>query len=178
VESHDSQQRHRDKEKKFDESSPPLCLRGESSFFRFSPALPLLALVALLPLISCKLIDQTTFAPSPAKNPQLLPTQPPPAPARPIDQRVALLTIDQGTSPQQARPLLAYAVGQARSRDPNVQFDVVAVIPAAGDFDPARAEAGAIMTAIVADGVRPDRVHLRAAIDPSLTRRQTRVYVR
>ncbi len=137
---------------------------------------PLLVLALLFSLSACKLIDQTTFAPSPSKNPQLLPTPAPPAP--PIDKRVALLTIDQGTSAQQTRPLLAYAIGQARAHDPNVQFDVVAVIPAAGDFDAARAEAGAIMQEIVAAGIRPDHVHLRAAVDPAIGRRQTRVYVR
>ncbi|HEX5325941.1 MAG TPA: hypothetical protein VFW75_04670 [Acetobacteraceae bacterium] len=130
-------------------------------------------------LSGCKLIDQTTFAPSPSHNPAVLP-----APPR-VDRRTALITIDQGTDVQAYRSLLRYAVEQARSRDPNVQFDVVVVVPGIGDaaaqasaLAAAQPEASVVMQEIGRDGVTPTQVHLRAAVDTTAVRRQIRVYVR
>lgn len=141
------------------------------------PCFSLLLIGALVSLSSCKLIDQTTFAPSASTNPSLLPKTSSRAPL-PIDKRTALLVIDPATSPQQYEPFLRYAIDQARIRDPAVQFDVVAAIPNPAGFDQGRADATAVMQAIVADGIPPDRVHLRAGVDPALSQRQTRVYVR
>ena len=137
------------------------------------------ALLATALLCGCKLIDQNTFAPSPATNPALLP-----APLR-IDKRLPLLTIDQGTPVAQYQQLLHYAVQQAEQRDPKVAFDVLIVLPANGtaasqtnEVAQSRPEATVVMQQIITAGVPPDRVHLRAGLDSTVTRRQLRVYVR
>ncbi len=135
--------------------------------------------LALLALPGCRLIDQTTFAPSPSKNPALLPVAPP------IDKRAALLTIDEGSPVLAYRDLLRFAVQQASRRDPNVQFDVLAVVPGTGDAAAQAAavgttqkEAVVVMQEIGRDGVSPERIHLRAGVAASITRPQIRVYVR
>jgi hypothetical protein len=139
----------------------------------------------LLPLFitaGCKLIDQTTFAPSPSQNPALLPAPPPPPP---IDKRAPLITINQGTPIPAYRDLLRVAIEQARRRDPNVRFDVTVVVP--NSSDPAaqaaavastQKEAVALMQQIGLDGVAPTNISLRAGVDASATQRQIRVYVR
>ncbi|MGH3277072.1 MAG: hypothetical protein ACRDNZ_22435 [Streptosporangiaceae bacterium] len=144
-----------------------------------APRLLAPALLATSLLFGCKLIDQNTFAPSPSTNPALLPTPPT------IDKRLPLLTIDHGTPVAQYQGLLHYAVEQAEHRDPSVAFDVLIVLPAAGTAESqasqvteSRTEATAVMQQIIAAGVPPDRVHLRAGLDHNVTRRQLRVYVR
>jgi hypothetical protein len=132
---------------------------------------------ALFTLASCKLIDQTTFAPSSSAKPSLLP-KPSSPPGLPIDKRTALLVINPGTPPRQYEPFLRYAVSQARAHDPNVQFDVVAAIPNPAAFDQGTADAAVVMRAIIAAGIPSTRVHLRAGVDPALSQRQTRLYVR
>ena len=139
--------------------------------------------VPLLGLAGCKLIDQTTFAPSPSTNPVLTH----PAPASPaaqtrVDTRTPLLVIDQGTPVSAYGALLRGAAAAARRRDPNVQFDVTIVVPAQGDavasVSAAQPEAAAAMQEIAAAGIPASSLHLRAATDANLTHRQIRVYVR
>jgi hypothetical protein len=133
-------------------------------------------------LAGCKLIDQTTFAPSPSQNPALLPASPPPPP---LDPRAPLLTVAPGTPLADYRNLLRAALQQARSRDPNVQFDVTIALPGAADsaaqtaaFNQTQPEALAMMQEISRDGVAPGRIHLRAGAAAEITQPQIRVYVR
>ena len=145
--------------------------RGARSFLALA--------LTLLVLGGCKLIDQTTFAPSPSKSPSLLPA------TRGLDTRAPLLTVSQGTPIPAYRDLLRFAVQQARARDPNVQFDVLVAVP--GGIDPAaqatavgttQKEAVALMEEIGRDGVPPTQIHLRAGADTTITQSQIRVYVR
>ena len=141
---------------------------------------PLLA--TLLLLSGCKLIDQTTFAPSPSRNPSLLP---PGAPASPpvarVDTRTPLVVIDQNTPVSAYDSVIKAAVQAAEARDPGVNFDVTVVVPAQGN--PAAAltreqtQAAAVMQAVSNAGIPDDRVHLRAAADPNLRASQLRLYV-
>jgi hypothetical protein len=134
-------------------------------------------------LAGCKLIDQTTFAPSPSKNPALLPA---PAPAvGKIDPRTPLLSIDAGTPVPQYGQVLRYAVGLAKRRDPNVRFDVLVAVPDTGDaaaqtaaVTNAQGQAVALMREIGDDGVPVSHIDLRAGVDPHVTQSQIRVYVR
>ncbi len=138
--------------------------------------------VLVLCLAGCKLIDQTTFAPSPSKNPALLPSE---TKVGKIDPRTPLLSIDAGTPVPAYGNVLRYAVGQAIDRDPNVRFDVLVAVPDTGD---AAAQAAAVanvqgqaltlMREIGGDGVAADRMDLRAGVDPHITQPQIRVYVR
>ena len=137
------------------------------------------AAVLTICLAGCKLIDQTTFAPSPSKNPALLPTTPK------IDTRTPLLSIDAGTPVSAYGDVLRYAVGQAVRRDPNVRFDVLVVVPGTGDAAAqtaavanAQGQAVALMHEIGSDGVAADRIDLRAGVDPHVNLSQIRVYVR
>jgi hypothetical protein len=140
---------------------------------------PSIALL-IIGLSGCKLIDQTTFAPSPSKNPVL--ASPAPSAAPVVDTRVPLITINQGTPVSSYRNVLRSVVSAARARDPNVQFDITMVVPAAGASLTAvtatRPEAAALMQEMAADGIPDSNIHLRAATDAHLTQRQIRVYVR
>ena len=75
------------------------------------------------------MVDQTTFAPDPE----------PPAPAQvattaQADRRVPLLTVRFDVPNPAYGDLLRYAVQTAEARDPNVQYDVVTVVPFCWDF--------------------------------------------
>jgi hypothetical protein len=136
------------------------------------------ALLALLALAGCKLVDQTTFAPAPA-------TAPPAAPARAVVSRAPLLTIGPGTPVSAYRSLLAFAVHAAEERDRNVRFDVTAVAPAnlpperqSEEVTAATAEATQVMQAITHAGVPPGRILLHAMLDPTAAHREVLVYVR
>jgi hypothetical protein len=138
--------------------------------------------VLMLCLAGCKLIDQTTFAPSPSKNPALLPATPE---VGKIDPRTPLLSVDAGTPVPAYGSVLRYAVAQAVARDPNVRFDVLVVVPDAGDaaaqaaaVAKAQNDATALMREIGSDGVAASRIDLRAGIDPHVGQSQIRVYVR
>lgn len=143
---------------------------------------PFIALL-IIGLSGCKLIDQTTFAPSPSKNPVVGSPASAAAPVQArVDTRVPLITINQGTPVSSYRHVLRSVVSAARARDPNVQFDITMVVPAQGDALTAvtatRPEAAALMQEMTADGISDSNIHLRAATDARLTQRQIRVYVR
>lgn len=140
--------------------------------------MPLLLVLGFV-LAGCKLIDQTTFAPSPSRNPTLLPTPPR------LDRRVALLSIDEGTPIASYRDLLHFAVQQARARDPRVQFDVTIAIPSGADpaaeaksIAAGQPDAAVVMQQIAQAGISPADIRLRAGVDGAITRPQIRVYVR
>ncbi len=142
-----------------------------------------LILSALMALSACKLIDQNTFAPSP-EVPVKPPAPPAPAPVV-VDKRIPLMTIDFTTPNPHYKDLLAYAVKQAEQRRPDVAFDVVSVVPAAGDAvaqeiaaSHGSDEATQVMQAMIALGVPDTRIHLGARTQPGLAQRQVLVYVR
>lgn len=135
--------------------------------------------LAGLTLAGCKLIDQTTFAPSPEANAA------PPTVAPKLDPRTPLVTIGFDSPDPEYQDLLRYAVHAADARDPTVQYDVVTVVPAIGSAmeqvlaaGKVSGDATAVMQAMIADGVSADRIHLGARSDPNVTGHQVRVYVR
>ncbi len=139
--------------------------------------------LSLLLLSGCKLIDQTTFAPSPSRNPALLPQSGPSAslPVARVDTRTPLAVIDQNTPVSAYESVLRAAVQAARARDPGVNFDVTIVVPAQGNpaaaLTQSQPQAAEVMHAVIAAGIPDDHVHLRAAPDPALHAAQIRVYV-
>ncbi|MGH7041244.1 MAG: hypothetical protein ACREFY_03825 [Acetobacteraceae bacterium] len=137
------------------------------------------ALLALLALGGCKLIDQTTFAPAPAAAPPQRTT------AMKPDARTPLLIIGPDTPVSGYRTLLGFAVHAAEQRDRTVRFDVTAVAAAglppireAAETAAAEAEATRVMRAMAEAGVPADRILLRAVLDPATSRHEVRVYVR
>jgi len=132
-------------------------------------------LLAMSLLAGCKLIDQNTFAPAPEAKPV---AAAPAVAAVPYDARRPLVTIDYAIPNPQYRELLHYAVRAAEARDRRVQYDVVAELPDLSAVEQGQQEAGAVMRAIMADGVPPDRIHLGLHEQPGLAARQVRVYVR
>ncbi len=134
------------------------------------------ALCAVL-LAGCTLVDQRSFNPQaglPAKPPQ------PPGPAA----IVPLVTIDLAKANPDYAASLRQAVADAVRRKPNVQFDIVSVVPATGT--PAQqvaaatgitGDARAIARAINADGVDDGNIHLSARSDSGVTARQVQVFV-
>jgi hypothetical protein len=138
---------------------------------------------ALLALGGCKLLDQTTFAPSPEAP--VKHEAPPGAPVASFDKRVPLLSIGFGTPNPNYQDLLSYAVQQAESRRPDVAFDVVSVVPGTADSVPealaaARGgdDAAQVMNELIAMGVSDTRIHLAIRTLPGLQERQVRVYIR
>ena len=129
-------------------------------------------------LAGCTLIDQRTF------NPQAgVPAKPPAAPGPPAI--VPLVTINLAKAIPDYAASLHQSVANALARKPDVQFDVVSVVPAAGT--PAEqvaaatgitADARAIARAINADGVDDGNIHLSARSDAGVTAREVQVFVR
>ena len=124
----------------------------------------------------CRIVDQTTFAPEPE----------PPLPAQIAasaqkEGRVPLLTIGYETPNPSYEDLLRYAIQASQRRDPNLEYDVVSVIPAnatAAVANQGRRDAADVMRAIMMLGVPDTRIHLGARTDPAVAVRQVRVYVR
>jgi ABC-type glycerol-3-phosphate transport system substrate-binding protein len=139
-------------------------------------------LTALAALSACKLVDQTTFAPSPEAAPKPVATA---VPVSPPDKRTPLVAIGFGTPNPDYHDLLAYAVQQAEERRPDVAFDVVSAVPATGDtvaqsLAASRGgdDAAQVMQAMMALGVPDTRIHLGARTEAGLSERQVRVYIR
>ena len=122
------------------------------------------------------MVDQRTFAPAPEAKAAPA-TAPAPAPVK-LDTRTPLASIDFSGPPPEYQELLGYAVRAAETRDRDVQYDVVAMVPKPGDLAQGQQEASDVMRAIMRDGVPAARIHLGLRADPALSRREVRVYVR
>jgi len=133
----------------------------------------LLILLSALP--GCTLVDQNTVNPAAGAVPVIPPA--PIAAAAPAVQPgpPPLLTLQPG---QPAQDAVRRAVAAARSRKPDVIFDVVAIVPNDDQTAVSSAEAGSVARAITAQGVPPGRVHLFARPEAGLAGREVRVYVR
>jgi hypothetical protein len=130
--------------------------------------------IALLCVTGCALIDQTTFAPAPEAK-----AQPPAAPsAAAIDPRTPLVMIDYSIGAPNYDELLQDAVLAARSRYPDVQFDVVSVMQDTSDVQTGQDRAFGVMRAIMRDRVPADRIHLGLRTDPTAKAGRVLVYVR
>jgi len=121
-------------------------------------------------LTGCKLVDQTTFAPSPEAKTAVV--EPPK-----VDPRTPLLTIGYATPNPAYQDVLRYAVREAESRAPGVQYDVIAMLPDGGDAASGQKSAVEVMRAIVALGVAPSRIHLGLRGAAAGGTREVRVYV-
>jgi hypothetical protein len=121
-------------------------------------------------LTGCKLVDQTTFAPSPEAKPTAV--EPPK-----VDPRTPLLTIGYATPNPDYQDVLRYAVREAEARAPGVDYDVIAMLPGGGDPATGQASAVEVMRAIVALGVPTSRIHLGLRSTPAGQTREVRVYV-
>jgi hypothetical protein len=142
-----------------------------------------LGLLSLLPLGlgGCHILDQRdlpqALGGAPPVPPAPAPLPPPPAGPPP------LVTIRPAAGVDYLPPLRE-AVAAARARKPDVQFDVVAAVPAAGapDAQIAAAHAGTaaaaeVARAIVGLGVPASQVRLSARTDTALTQAAIRIYV-
>jgi len=123
-------------------------------------------------LAGCKLIDQTTFAPSPEAQPTVAPAAPR------VDTRTPLVTIDYTIPSPDYGELLHSAVRAAESRDAEVQYDVVSVMKDTSEIAAGQERATGVMRAIMRDRVPATRIHLAVRTDPALAASQVRVYVR
>jgi hypothetical protein len=128
-------------------------------------------LAAGLLLAGCKLIDQTTFAPSPEEPAAR-------ADAPKADPRTALITIGYATPDPNYQEILRYAVRAAETRAPGVQYDVVATLPAGADQAAGQQRAAEVMRDIMAQGVPASRIHLGLRTAPAGGAQEVRVYVR
>lgn len=135
------------------------------------------SLVLALVLGGCTLVDQRTFNPQAGAHPKIA------APAGPAPA-VALVTIDFGKPNPDYLAALHQAVGDAVGIKPDVEFDVVTVVPGSGTTEQQVAAATSITgdarevaRAINRDGVDDDRIHLEARSDPGVTSRQVQVFV-
>jgi hypothetical protein len=145
-------------------------------------ALTLAVILAVLPLCGCwapdwKLIDQRTFWP--ANTPGTAEV------ARANVPKLPLAVIRFEDLDADYRPALAEAVQAAEDRKADVEFDVLAPIPTTAPPEEqerytsqGQADAQEVATALAADGVLPDRVHIGFLGDPGSPPREVRVYVR
>jgi hypothetical protein len=123
-------------------------------------------------LAGCKLIDQTTFSPSPEATAAAKPEPPK------VDPRSPLLAIGYATPNPNYQDLLRYAVQQAETRAPGIQYDVVAMLPSGADAAAAQSRAAAVMRDIMALGVPADRIHLGLRTAQADGAQEVRIYVR
>jgi hypothetical protein len=122
-------------------------------------------------LAGCKLIDQTTFAPSPEETKAA-------AEAPKADPRTPLLTIGYATPDPNYQDVLRYAVREAETRVPNVQYDVIAMLPPGADTEAAQRRAAEVMRGIMAQSVPASRIHLGLRTAEAGATPEVRVFVR
>ena len=128
-------------------------------------------LAAGLLLAGCKLIDQTTFAPSPEAT--AAKAEPPK-----VDPRTPLVTIGYATPSPAYQDVLHFAVREAEARAPGVQYDVVAILPAGADAAAAQHRVAEVMRDIMAQDVPASRIHLGLRTAQAGAEQEVRVYVR
>ena len=144
-----------------------------------SPMIRLWGCLALLgPLAGCKLIDQTSFYPTAAQKPVAAPPMPV------LDQDGALLTIVLGKGTPDYQPQLASAVKQAKAVKPDIEFNVVSLIPQPSSVPPTWDDAQKVTRwgrrvadDLERDGVDPGQIRLGARAMPGLDHGEIRVYV-
>jgi hypothetical protein len=99
--------------------------------------------------------------------------------------RVPLVTIAAASGPADYVSALAGAVQAAQALKPDVIFDVLSTVPQRGtplhQITEARGltpDAAEVATAILGDGVPPERITLGAVVVPGIAANEVRVYVR
>jgi hypothetical protein len=124
-----------------------------------------------------KLIDQRTFWPQQTPNAADV--------ARGNISKIPLAVIRFDDLDADFRPALADAVVAAQARKADVEFDVLAPIPTTAPQDEQDRYASQgqddtqdVASALAADGVSPDRVHIGFRGDPGSPPREVLVYVR
>jgi hypothetical protein len=122
-------------------------------------------------LAGCKLIDQTTFAPSPEATAAK-------REAPKADPRAPLLTIGYATPNPDYLDVLRYAVREAETRAHDIQYDVIGMLPAGADAKVAQQRSAEVMRDIMAQGVPANRIHLGLREAPAGSVQEVRVYVR
>jgi hypothetical protein len=127
-------------------------------------------LLAALLLAGCKLIDQTTFAPSPEATAA---KQDEPK----ADPRMPLVTIGNTAPASEYEDVLRYAVQQAEQRAPGVQYDVIAMLPTGVDAAAAQHRLTDVMRDIMAQGVPAGRIRLGLRSAQKDAAQEVRVYV-
>jgi hypothetical protein len=130
--------------------------------------------LAVLLLAGCKLIDQTTFAPSPEAKAE---TAQAPAPPK-IDRRTPLISINFADANPDYLGLLRFAVHAAETRDPTVEYDVVTMLPPNTDAAAQQRHGLEVMRAMTAQGVSANRIHLGLRSASAGAEPEVRVYVR
>lgn len=130
--------------------------------------IPWLAIPLLL-IGGCTLIDQRTFNAAAGVAP-VIPVAPPPLVAAPIDPRALFTLRPPALLDDAGVRALQSVIRQAVARKPSVAFSVVAIVPTtAADT----AQSTAVLRTVIAAGVPPARVRLRAETG---TPAETRVY--
>ena len=129
----------------------------------------------------CTLIDRDTFRPSPEAPSSTALAAAAAVPAG----RVPLVTIRRDSPGDNYQDVLSYAVRAAEERRPGIEYDVVTVVPQKGDagaqaaaLQQGRRDAAEVMRSIMELGVPDTRIHLGARLDPAVSAREVRVYVR
>jgi hypothetical protein len=128
-------------------------------------------LAAGLLLAGCELIDQTTFAPSPEASAAK-------QEAPKADPRTPLVTIGYATPNPDYQAVLRFAVREAETRAPGVQYDVVAILPSGADAAAAQHRVAEVMRGIMAQDVPASRIHLGLRTAQAGAEQEVRVYVR
>jgi len=129
------------------------------------------ALLLLLVLPGCHLIDQTDFD-------RRVSAPPPPPPIPDPETRPALMTIDYTRPDPDYGATLKTTVNAVETRRPGSLYDVVAVVADGSGAPVGRNRAAEVMTAIEAAGVNPARIQLGLKLEPGRKIPQVRVYLR
>jgi hypothetical protein len=135
--------------------------------------IPAAALLLLLGLAGCKLIDQTTFGAAPEPEPPEAAEA-----AAPVRASTgALMTIRYETANPDYQGALARLVEAVRQRRPNSTFEIIGV-SRADQAAEAQRDAGRVMADMQKLGVPTSRLRLGARVDPAASVREVRVHLR
>jgi len=125
-----------------------------------------------------KLIDQRSFQPGGVfGGPAIAGLAPKPEQVKDLPP-MPLVIIRFASPDQDFSPEIASAVDAAQSRKPDVEFNVVAIVPGGATPDTPVQDAQAVARAIAQESVQEDHIHMSLLDDAKATGREVRIYVR
>ena len=138
--------------------------------------------LAALATASSAPINQSTYTAAPVRPVQLMPLSAPSqdvglsSTAAPTGKPFFAVKFNRSDVDYQAG--LKNAINAARSRKPDVRFEVVAVNPNSGSYTDAQKNAGKIFQEIIANGVSPENVSLSSRVSAEVEVPEVQIFVR
>lgn len=125
-----------------------------------------------------RIVDQRSFEPGGLFGGPAQPRRAPePAQVRALPP-LPLVVIRFTAPDMDIAPAVNEAVGSAQARKPDVEFDVIAIVPGDAEADQPTKDGETVARALADRAVPPERIHVSLLADPLASGREVRIFVR